>query len=165
MLSHSANPRTARIPSSVATKSFYRSLILSGISKATCNASLSRCANSCRAAVIVDHPFDFMMARKTNICCCQQPVPSNLGTAVLVNLHGPPASGPSDQARPNLRGPVDHEFIKVLTPFTPLGLNCRSDFFLYSHLLGQIRPLVMSSSSSSPRLFRRNAILVTGTKL
>ena len=37
-----------------------------------------------------------------------------------MNLRGPPTSGPSDQARPNLRGPVEAEFIKVLTPCTHL---------------------------------------------
>ena len=132
-------------------KSFQRSLILSGINRATCNASPTRCANKCRAAVVADHPFDFLIARKTNKCCCQQPVPSNLGAAVLVNLCGPPTSGPSGQARPNLRGPVKAEFIKVLTPCTHMGSSRLSEFFF--------------CSSSSPRLCRQNAILVTGTKM
>ena len=42
-------------------------------------------SNSCSAGVSSIHPFDFAVALKIGKCCCQQPLPSNLGTAVFVN--------------------------------------------------------------------------------
>ena len=71
-----------------------------------------KCANNGRAAVAADHPFDFTMAWTISRCCCQQPLPSNLGTAVLVKrlpvlpswLWPIPESGMSDKSCPNHRG-------------------------------------------------------------
>ena len=66
-------------------------------------------------------------------------------------LRGPPASGPSDQARPNLWGPVDPEFCEVLTPFTLLGLIRRSDFFSsFGHLGPNPAPCNIILFSISP---------------
>ena len=53
--------------------------------RVTLSASPSRWAKSCSAAVSSSQPFDLAIALNTCWCCCQQTVPLNLGTAVLVN--------------------------------------------------------------------------------
>ena len=57
----------------------------SGISRATSSASPFKCAKSCSAAVSSPQQLDFAITLSTCWCCCQQTVPSNLGTVVLVN--------------------------------------------------------------------------------
>ena len=80
-------------------------LCVSGTNRAPLNASLSKWARSCEAAVSSSYPFDLTIASNTCLCWSQQVSPLNLGTS---NGSAPHWLSPQARFRLNRRSHFQH---------------------------------------------------------